>query len=59
MTDTNKRLAIVTDARGIGVMQATQQPVALGMAGRVDPRRTTGFQESYRKRIQLPQRCRR
>src|SRR6267378_7058638 len=44
MTDTNKRLAIVTDARRAGVMRATEQPVILGMAGRVDPQRTTDFQ---------------
>jgi len=44
MTDTNKRLAIVTDARGIGVMRATEQPVTMGMAGRADPQRTTDFQ---------------
>jgi two-component system phosphate regulon sensor histidine kinase PhoR len=44
MTDTNKRLAIVTDAREIGVMRATEQPVTLGMAGRADPQRTTDFQ---------------
>jgi two-component system phosphate regulon sensor histidine kinase PhoR len=44
MTHTNKRPAIVTDARGVGVMRATEQPVTLGMAGTVDPRRTTDFQ---------------
>src|SRR5258705_12187606 len=44
MTDTNERLAIVTDARAIGVMRATEQPVILGMAGRADPQRTTDFQ---------------
>src|SRR6266851_490138 len=44
MTDTNRRLAIVTDARGIGVMRATEQSVTLGMAGRADPQRTTDFQ---------------
>ncbi len=44
MTDTNKRLAIVTNARAIGVMRATRQPVILGMAGRPDPQRTTDFQ---------------
>ena len=44
MTDTNERLAIVTDARAIGVMRATGQPVNLGMAGRADPQRTTDFQ---------------
>ena len=44
MTDTNRRLAIVTDARGIGVMRATEQPATLGMAGRADPPRTTDFQ---------------
>ncbi len=44
MTDTNKRLSIVTDARGIGLMRATKQPVALGMVGRADPQRTTDFQ---------------
>src|SRR3979409_145664 len=44
MTDTNNRLAMVTDARGIGVMQAPEQPVTMGMAGRADPQRTTDFQ---------------
>jgi len=44
MTDTNRRLAIVTDASGTGVMPATEQPVTLGMAGRPDPKRTTDFQ---------------
>src|SRR6266446_4709919 len=44
MTDTNKRFAIVTDAKGIGVMRATEQPVTLEMAGRADPQRTTDFQ---------------
>jgi hypothetical protein len=44
MTGTNERLAIVTDARAIGVMRATGQPVNLGMAGRADPQRTTDFQ---------------
>ena len=32
MTDTNKRLAIVTDARGIGVMRATERPVIFPFA---------------------------
>ena len=44
MTDTNKRRTIVADAMGIGVMQATDPPVTLGMAGRADPRRTTDFE---------------
>jgi two-component system phosphate regulon sensor histidine kinase PhoR len=44
MTDTNERLAIVTDAGGIGVMGAAEQPVTLGMAGWADPQRTTDFQ---------------
>jgi two-component system, OmpR family, phosphate regulon sensor histidine kinase PhoR len=44
MTHTNKRLAIATNAGGTGVMRATEQPVILGMAGRVDPQRTTDFQ---------------
>src|SRR5258705_5088253 len=44
MTDTNERLAIVTDARAIGVMRATEQPLILGMAGRAEPQRTTDFQ---------------
>jgi two-component system, OmpR family, phosphate regulon sensor histidine kinase PhoR len=44
MTDTNKRFAIVTDAREIGVLPATEQPVTLEMAGRADPQRTTDFQ---------------
>jgi two-component system phosphate regulon sensor histidine kinase PhoR len=44
MTDTNKQLAIVTDARRGGVMRATEQPLNLGMAGRVAPQRTTDFQ---------------
>jgi len=44
MTDTNKRLAIVTDARRAGVMRAIEQPATLGMAGRADPQRTTDFQ---------------
>jgi two-component system phosphate regulon sensor histidine kinase PhoR len=44
MTDTRKRLAIVTDARGAGVMRATEQTVGLGMAGRADRQRTTDFQ---------------
>jgi two-component system phosphate regulon sensor histidine kinase PhoR len=44
MTDTNKRLAIVTDARGIGLMRATEQPVNLGMTGRADPQQITDFQ---------------
>jgi two-component system phosphate regulon sensor histidine kinase PhoR len=44
MTDTNKRLAIVSDARGFGVMRAIEQPATLGMAGRADPQRTTDFQ---------------
>jgi two-component system, OmpR family, phosphate regulon sensor histidine kinase PhoR len=44
MTDINERLAIVTDARGIGVLPATEQPVTLGMAGRADPQQTTDFQ---------------
>ena len=37
MTDANKRRAIAADARGIGVMRATDQPVTLGIAGRADP----------------------
>jgi two-component system, OmpR family, phosphate regulon sensor histidine kinase PhoR len=44
MTDTNERLAIVADAGGIGVIRATEQPVTLGMAGRVDLQRITDFQ---------------
>jgi two-component system phosphate regulon sensor histidine kinase PhoR len=44
MTDTRKRLAIVTDARGAGVMRATEQTIGLGMAGRADRQRTTDFQ---------------
>jgi two-component system phosphate regulon sensor histidine kinase PhoR len=44
MTDTNKRLAIVTDAGGVGVMRATEQPITLEIAGKVDPQRTTDFQ---------------
>jgi len=44
MTHTNKRLAIATNAGGTGVMRATEQAVILGMAGRVDPQRTTDFQ---------------
>ena len=44
MTDTNKRLAIVTDARRAGVTRAIEQPATLGMAGRADPQRTTDFQ---------------
>ena len=44
MTDTNKPLAIATNAEGTGVMRATEQAVILGMAGRVDPQRTTDFQ---------------
>jgi two-component system phosphate regulon sensor histidine kinase PhoR len=43
MTDTDKRRAIAADARGIGVMRATDQPVTLGVAGRADPQRTTDF----------------
>jgi two-component system phosphate regulon sensor histidine kinase PhoR len=44
MTRTNKRLAIVTDARGAGVMRTTERPVTFGMSGRADPQRTTDFQ---------------
>jgi two-component system, OmpR family, phosphate regulon sensor histidine kinase PhoR len=44
MTDTSKRLAIVTDAGGVGVMRATEQPITLEIAGKVDPQRTTDFQ---------------
>jgi len=43
MTDTNKWRAIAADARGIGVMRATDQPVTLEIAGRADPQRTTDF----------------
>jgi len=44
MTDTNERLAIVTDAKGAGAMRATERPITLGMAGGGDPQRTTDFQ---------------
>jgi two-component system, OmpR family, phosphate regulon sensor histidine kinase PhoR len=44
MTDANKRIAIATDARGGGVVQATEQSVFSGMGGRVDPQRTPDFQ---------------
>jgi two-component system, OmpR family, phosphate regulon sensor histidine kinase PhoR len=44
MTDTNQQLAIVTDAREVGVMRATERPVTSGMAGRADSERTTDFQ---------------
>lgn len=44
MTDTNERLAIVTDARAIGVLRPSGQPVNLEMAGRADPQGTTDFQ---------------
>jgi two-component system, OmpR family, phosphate regulon sensor histidine kinase PhoR len=44
MTHTSKRLAIVTDARGAGVMRATEQTVTSGMAGRADRQRATDFQ---------------
>jgi signal transduction histidine kinase len=44
MTDTNKRLAIVADARRAGVMQAIEQPITLEIAGKADPQRTTDFQ---------------
>jgi two-component system, OmpR family, phosphate regulon sensor histidine kinase PhoR len=44
MTDTNERLAIVSDAKRAGVMRPTKQPVTLGMAGSADPQRTTDFQ---------------
>src|SRR5260370_35625240 len=36
MTATNKRFAIVTNTKGIGVTRATQQPVTFGPAGRAD-----------------------
>jgi two-component system phosphate regulon sensor histidine kinase PhoR len=41
---TNTSIQPVSDARGIGVMWSTEQPVTLGMAGRADPRRATDFQ---------------
>jgi signal transduction histidine kinase len=45
MTDTNERLAMASDAGGVGVMRAIEQPVTLlGMAGRADSQRTTDFQ---------------
>ena len=44
MTDTNKRLAIVTNVVEAGIMRATEQPVILGTAGRADPQRTNEFQ---------------
>jgi len=44
MTDTDKRLAIVTNVREAGIMRATEQPVTLGTAGGADPQRTTEFQ---------------
>jgi two-component system phosphate regulon sensor histidine kinase PhoR len=44
MTNTSKRPAIVSDARGVGVTRSTEQPVNSGMAGRAGPQRTTDFQ---------------
>jgi signal transduction histidine kinase len=44
MAHTNKRLASVTDNGGAGIMRATEQPVALGRAGRADLQQTTDFQ---------------
>jgi two-component system phosphate regulon sensor histidine kinase PhoR len=44
MTITSKRPAIVSDARGIGVMRSTKPPATLGMAGRAHLRRATDFQ---------------
>ncbi|MDB5607354.1 MAG: Histidine kinase, gyrase and HSP90-like ATPase, partial [Bradyrhizobium sp.] len=44
MTDTNNRLAIVTDAKGVSILRATEQPATFGMAGRADPPWTTDFQ---------------
>jgi two-component system phosphate regulon sensor histidine kinase PhoR len=44
MTDTNKRLAIVTDDGGVGGMRAIEQPITFEIAGNADPQRTTDFQ---------------
>jgi signal transduction histidine kinase len=44
MTDTNNRLAIVTDARRVSILRATEQPATSGMAARADPQWTTDFQ---------------
>ena len=44
MTGTNERRAIAVDAKGIGAMRITEQPVTLGIAGREDPPRTTDLQ---------------
>jgi two-component system phosphate regulon sensor histidine kinase PhoR len=44
MTRTNKRLAIVTNGKGAGVVRTTERPVTLGMAGSADLQRTTDFQ---------------
>jgi PAS domain S-box-containing protein len=44
MTGTNERRAIGVDAKGIGAMRITEQPVTLGIAGREDPPRTTDLQ---------------
>ncbi len=44
MAHTSKRLAIVTDNGGAGIMRATGQQVALGRASRADLQQTTDFQ---------------
>jgi two-component system phosphate regulon sensor histidine kinase PhoR len=44
MTDTKKRVAIVTNVRKAGIMLATERPVTLETAGRADPQRTNDFQ---------------
>jgi two-component system phosphate regulon sensor histidine kinase PhoR len=44
MTGTNKRLATVTDAKGIGVMQTTDQHETTGAEGGAHLRRATDFQ---------------
>ena len=44
MTDTNKRVAIVTNVKKAGVIRATERPATLGTAGRADPQRTNDFQ---------------
>jgi two-component system, OmpR family, phosphate regulon sensor histidine kinase PhoR len=44
MTDTNKRLAIVTNIGEAVITRATEQPVTLGMSSRADLQQTTDFQ---------------
>ena len=44
MTDTDRRLAIVTNVREAGIMRAAEQPVTLEMASRADLQQTTDFQ---------------